>query len=185
MLQAPRLLDRMLARELAAAIATEVDRAALQGSGGAQPLGILNTPGIPTVSGSSLGVAGLLSFQRKLLDNNGQSSPLGFAYITTPAVAETLAQRPGFSAGTVAVWQGTLAQGTILGATALATPNCATATMVGVDFSRLLIAEFFDGIDLSFQHANYAAATIAVRAMLTCDVAVEHPNSFCVSTSIT
>jgi HK97 family phage major capsid protein len=185
--QAPQLLNRMLARELSSAVATELDRVALQGSGASgQPLGILNTPGIPTVSGTSLAVAGLISFQRKLLDNNGQSVPFHFAYLTTVAVGELLAQRTNFATGTAAaVWQGTLAEGTVLGAPAFATPNMATASMVGGDFSRLLIADFFDGLELSFQHANYNAATIAARAMLTCDVAVEHPNSFVISTSIT
>jgi HK97 family phage major capsid protein len=186
LVQAPRLLDRMLTRELGSAIATELDRVALQGAGGVQPLGILNTLGIPTVSGTTLGVAGLLSFQRKLLDNNGQSTPLGFSYITTPAVAELLGQRPNFAAGTAgAVWQGPLAEGRVLGAPAFATPNMATGSMVAGDFSRLLIAEFFDGVELSFAHANFAAATIAARAMLTCDVAVEHQNAFAIATSIT
>ena len=186
MVQAPRLLDAMLTRELGAAIATELDRVALQGSGASgQPIGILSTPSIPTVSGTSLAVAGLLSFQRKMLDNNGMSTPLSFSYITTPAVAELLAQRTNFATGTsAAVWQGSLAQGTILGAPAYATPNMATASMVAGDFSRLLIAEFFDGVELSFQHASYGAATIAARAMLTCDVAVEHPNAFVISTGI-
>jgi HK97 family phage major capsid protein len=185
-IQAPRLTDTMLARELASAIASELDRVALQGAGGGQPLGVLNVPAVPTVSGTSLAVAGLLSFQRKLLDNNGQSSPLNFAYVTTPAVGELLAQRPNFATGTAgAVWQGTLAEGRILGAPAFATPNMATASMVGGDWTRLLIADFFDGVELSFQHAIFGAATIAARAMLTCDVAVEHPNAFVISTSIT
>jgi HK97 family phage major capsid protein len=186
LVQAPRLLDMMLTRTFGAAIASELDKQALQGTGGAVPLGILNTPGIPTVSGTSLAVAGLISFQRKLLDNNGQSAPLNFAYVTTPAIAELLAQRANFATGTAAaVWQGSLAAGRVLGAPAFATPNMLAATMVGGDFSRLLLAEFFDGIEISFQHASYAAGTIAARAMLTCDVAVEHPNAFVISSSIT
>jgi HK97 family phage major capsid protein len=186
LVQAPKYLDMMLTRTFGAAIASELDKVALQGAGGATPLGILNTPGIPTVTGTSLAVAGLLSFQRKLLDNNGQSAPLNFAFVTTPAVGEILAQRTNFATGTAAaVWQGSLAEGRVLGAPAYCTPNMLAATMVGGDFSRLLVSEFFDGIELSFQHANYAAGTIAGRAMLTCDVGVEHLNSFVVSTSIT
>jgi len=187
LVQAPRLLDMMLTRELASSIASELDKVALQGTGASgTPIGILNTPSVPTVTGTSLQVAGLISCQRKLLDNNGQSAPLGSAYITTPAVGELLAQRTNFLTGTAApVWTGALAEGRILDVPAFATPNMAAASLIYGDFSRLLIAEFFDGVELSFQHASYNAGTIAARAMLTCDVAVEHPNAFVISTSIT
>jgi HK97 family phage major capsid protein len=184
--QAPRLVDHLLTTELAKALATALDVAAIGGGGGAQPLGVANTPAVPTQSGSSLGVTGLLAMQETVINNNGVSTPDAFAYVTTASVAKLLAQRATLSSGTAPVWQGSLAQGTVLGTSAWGSPNVPSATMVGGDFSRLVVAAFSDGVELTVSKSTgFDSNTVAIRAVLAADVAVEHPNAFVVASSIT
>lgn len=183
--QAPQMVDRVLLQEGFGALATALDRAALRGGGGVEPLGILNVPGVPTVSGTTLGVVGLLSMQKTAANNNGLSQADAFNYVTTPSVAELLAQRATLGGGTAPVWSGALAAGQVLGCPAYATTNVNEATMIGGDFSKLLVAAFQDGIEIAVGNASFDAATVALRFSLLCDIAISNPEGFVISTSIT
>jgi len=184
--QSPALIDATLMPDLVRTAATTTDAAVIQGAGGAAPLGILNTPGVGTQSGTTLGVVGLLAMQRVVAAANGLATPGGYRYITTPTVAELLSQRATLGTGTQPVWQGPLGLGSVLGVPAFSTANTPTATMVGGDFSRVLIGEFFGGLEIEVSpNYNFNGNQFAIRAMLTIDVAVAHPSAFVVAASIT
>jgi len=182
--QAPQLLDALLLPEFIRAVAAGVDHACLQGAGSAEGLGILNTPGVPTVSGSSLAAAGVRQMQRTVIAADGLSS--GFTFMAAPTVAEALSQRPSITSGTDPLWDGALEAGTLAGSPAFSTSNMPSGTLIGGDFSRVVIASFFDGLEIAFeQSTGWKTAEIRVRATLRADVIVEHPGAFVISTSIT
>ncbi len=73
------------------AVGELLDIAFLNGAGGSQPLGLLNTPGINTQSGTSLAHAGLLAMKQKALTAGGREDAL--AWVGAPAIQE-LCKRP-------------------------------------------------------------------------------------------
>ena len=171
---------------LAASVAVGVDAAALNGSGASgQPTGILNTSGIGTVSGTTLGYTGLVEAQTDIADANAIHNPNTLGYVTTPLIAQALKSRQRFTSTDSPVWQGAIHQGMIEGVPALSTKNMPASTMLYGDWSAIVIGEW-DALTIEVNpFTDFKAGIVGVRSLWSVDVLVTQPLSFSAITNIT
>lgn len=172
--------------DLAAVVASALDLAGINGSGAnGQPLGILQTSGIGTFSGTTLALAALSEAQQDILEANALLNPLTLGYATTPAVAKLLKNRQRFTSTDSPLWAGPLHDGEIEGVRSTSSKQIPTDTMLYGDWSQLLVPEWGAlAVELN-PYANFQAGIIGVRALSSCDVVLRHAASFTVATSIT
>ena len=184
LLQSSPAADALVLNDLAQVLALAIDLAALNGSGASgQPLGVIGTAGIGSVTGTSLGYAGIVEFQTDVAGGNALAQNCG--YLTTPAVAGLLKQRQRFTSTDTPVWQGNILDGQIEGFKAASTLQMPTANMLFGDFSNIIVAEW-GMLEISLNpYANFAAAITGIRAIQTVDIGVRIPGAFSLATSIT
>lgn len=182
--QAPAV-ESLLVATLAGSVGTAIDVAALAGSGSSgQPTGIINTAGVGSFSGTSLGWTGLTEGQSDVIGGS-EVDPAQCGYATTAAVALSLMGRQRFTGTDSPVWQGTYGEGIVAGCRALASGNVPSSTMILGHWPSLIIATW--GV-LQVEvnpYANFQAGTLGIRAMLACDIGVRRAADFSVATSIT
>lgn len=186
LIQSVPAADDIVMNDLAKVVGIAVDAAAINGSGaGGQPQGIIGTAGIGSVSGTSLGWAGICEFQTDVAGANADINAPTFGYVTTPTVASLLKQRQRFASTDSPVWEGNLVVGSLGGCKAMSTAQMPAANMLAGDWSQLVIGEW--GL-LEIQtnpFANFQAGIVGIRAMYSVDVAVRIPGAFSLATSIT
>lgn len=186
LLQSNPAADMLVMQDLAKVVALAVDQAAINGSGtSGQPLGIVGTAGIGSVTGTSLGNAGIIEFQTDIASANADISAESFSYITTPAVAGLLSQRQRFASTDSPLWSGNLAEGRLGGCRAFTSAQIPAASMLAGDFSQLIVGEW-SVLELQINpFANFQAGIVGVRAMYSVDIGVRVPGAFSYATSIT
>jgi HK97 family phage major capsid protein len=184
MMQSNPSIDALIMNDLARVLGIAIDLAALSGSGAAgQPTGVVNTAGIGSVTGTTLGYAGIVEFQTDVAGSNALASSC--AYLTTPAVAGLLKQRQRFTSTDTPLWQGNILDGTIEGFRAASTLQMAVASMLFGDYSQIVIGEW-GMLEIALNpYANFTAAISGIRAIQTVDVGVRQAGAFSLSTSIT
>lgn len=184
MVQSAPDAEMLIMNDLAAVIALAIDAAALNGSGASgQPLGIIGTSGIGSVTGTSLGYAGVVEFQSDVAGNNALTE--NCAYLTTPAVAALLAQRQRFSSTDTPLWTGNILDGNVAGYRATSSTQVPAANVLFGDFSQVIIADW-GVIELATNpYANFAAGITGIRAWATVDVGVRQAGAFSLATSVT
>ena len=182
--QAPAV-ESLLMATLAGSVGTAIDVAAIAGTGtGGQPTGIVNTAGVGTYSGTSLGWAGLIEAQADVISGN-EVDPAQCGYATTAAVAQTLMGRQRFTGTDSPLWQGTYGDGIVAGCPAIASGNVPASTMVLGHWPSLIIATWgVFQIDVN-PYANFQAGVLGMRAMMACDIGVRRAADFSVATSVT
>jgi HK97 family phage major capsid protein len=186
MLQSSPSAEQIVMNDLAAVVALAVDQAAINGSGASgQPLGIVGTAGIGSVTGTTLAYSGVLEFQTDVLAANALVNPGTAGYVTTPAVAALLAGRSRFTNTDTPLWEGGLMDGRVAGFPAMSSTQIAASRMLFGDFSKLVIAEW-GALELDVNpYANFAAGITGVRAFYTVDIGVRYAAAFSYSTAIT
>jgi HK97 family phage major capsid protein len=156
--------------------------AVFSGSGTAgQPTGLVNTAGIGTVSGTSLGATGLRSMLRRVLDAGGREQSIRF--VADPTTAELLGSRE-FSAGSgLPCWHA----GQVLGRPAIASNLVPANTVWCGDFSRANVWLFdADGAGLEADpYSGWASGIVAFRMIVAMDFSFSPAAAFCVATSVT
>jgi HK97 family phage major capsid protein len=174
--------DSFVRRELSRTVGTAVDQAVLNGSGASgQPLGLYNTGGVQSQSGTTLN-GGTLTMKRKSAEANVEDSRI--AFISTPAVRETLEGRERATGGGRFVWDGDR----VADRPAFVSTDVPTATMVCGDWSNIYFGIWGEAFQLEinpFDPSGFKGGTIQGRIILSCDVAVLHAPGFVVATSIT
>lgn len=172
-------------RDLSVSLSLAVDRAAINGSGASgQPLGLLNTPGIGSVSGASLDYADLIEMQTDVLTSGDDIDLTTAGSVATLPVAAALMQRVEFAGTSARLWQGSLAAGTVVGARAMSSNQLPDATMVFGAWSDLVIGEW-GVLELEVNpFAGFQQGIIAVRGMYSVDVAVRRASSFSAAAGI-
>jgi HK97 family phage major capsid protein len=186
MLQSSPSAEMIVMNDLAAVVALAVDSAAINGSGASgQPLGVVGTAGIGSVTGTTLAYSGVLEFQTDVLAANALVNPASAGYVTTPAVAALLAGRSRFTNTDTPLWQGNLLDGNVAGFRAMTSTQIAASRMLFGDFSQLVIGEW-GALELDVNpYANFAAGITGVRAFYTVDIGVRYAAAFSYSTAIT
>lgn len=186
MMQSDPSAEMIVMNDLAAVVALAVDSAAINGSGASgQPLGIVGTAGIGSVTGTTLAYSGVLEFQTDVLAANALINAGATGYVATPAVAGLLASRSRFANTDTPLWEGGLLDGRVAGFRGMSSTQIAAGRMLFGDFSQLVVAEW-GTLELEVNpYANFPAGISGVRAFYTVDVGVRYAASFSYSTAIT
>ena len=111
-----------------------------------EPLGLLNAPDINTVAGASFAYAGAMEAQDEILTANALSEGGEVSFLCRSAVAKLFATRQGYSTNE-SLWVGPLANGLLAGCRAFTSQSVPATTLVGGDFSQMLVAEFGVGLE--------------------------------------
>jgi HK97 family phage major capsid protein len=176
--------DQYVARELLRSTGELVDQAVLGGSGASgQPTGVLNTVGVQTQSGTTLGWAGVTNMKEQAFTNNASSDGT-FSFISTPAVRELLENRERVATAGRFVWE----DDRVASAPAFATTAMPAASMAAASWSDVVLALWGDDIQVEVNPTDptdFKTGVIQARVIVAADVAVQHPAAACISTSIT
>ena len=184
LLQSTPDADLFIMEDLAMQLGVAIDAAIFGGTGTEQPTGITGTSNVGAVTGTTLGLAGLIECQTDVAGANALNA--NCRYVTTPGVAGLLAQRARIaSTDSKTLWNGNILDGNVEGYQAHTSNNIAAATMIFGDFSQVILAEWgVLEIDVN-PYANFAAGITGIRAFYTCDVGVRVPGAFSVVGTIT
>lgn len=180
-LQGVPAAESLIRDDFAQLIATELDKAAISGTGAAnQPLGILNTAGIGAGTYPLAGpdYASIVAMEGALMAANADQS--GIAYLTTPTLAAQLKAKEKSSGSGQFVWNAGSERGTgeMGGLPAYASSNVPVDKILLGNFSDLLMG-MWGALDISVDpYYDLAKGTIAVRIFGSVDFAVRHPASF-------
>lgn len=171
--------------DLAKVIAIDgVDAATINGTGGAQPLGIKNTTGVTTgQDAASVTYAKVLAFVSTAAASNAILGNPGFVTNAAGAVALMKAQR--FTSTDTPLWEGNVLDGTCVGFRAMSSEQLAASNLIFGSWGELVIGEW-GVLELSTDTGGtrFNQAQVGIRAMWMVDVLVRYPQAFVVSTNL-
>jgi len=172
--------------ELRRSFAAEIDRQAIQGTGIAgTPVGLLNMPQITNLTGTTLAYSTIVTAMTNVANGNAIVNEAALGFMTTPTVAGQLKQR-FFSAAALPIWDGSVASGTIDDQPALSSNNVAAGNLIHADWSRLLIGEWSDGLQIDVDpFTNFQSGLVTIRLCASVDFQIASSLSFNVITGIT
>lgn len=189
-LQSSLNVESLVRNDLAAGIATELDRVGVNGSGSSnQPTGVLNTSGIGDVAGGTNGLAPtwahIIELETDVAVANADIG--GLAYYTNAKVRGKLKGTEKASSTAQYIWSdGSTPLNGYRAVVSNQVPSTLTkGTSSGV-CSAILFGNWADvliglwsGIDLLVDpYTGSSAGTVRVTAFQDCDVAVRHAESF-------
>lgn len=174
-------LEFFLRQHLLGSVGQAVDTAVFGGTGASgQPLGILNTPGVGVVSGSSIDWAGVRTIRKSAIGAGAREENMIFVGGST--AQDVLAGRERISGGSHAIWDDS---GNMAGLRAVATNRIPLDAVVCGDFSQVVMA-LWGGVEVEINpFANFQAGIQGARVMVAMDAGVLNPGAFSVVTSIT
>jgi HK97 family phage major capsid protein/HK97 family phage prohead protease len=171
--------------DLAANIAIDgVDNAVINGTGGAQPLGIKNTTGVTTGQDASSATYGkILGFVSAAAASNAIRGNPGF--VTNAAGAAVLMQKQRFSSTDTPLWDGNIMDGSLVGFRAMASEQLASSNLIFGSFDEVVIGEW-GVLELAMDSGGtrFNQAQVGIRAMWMVDVLLRYPQAFVVSTNL-
>ena len=161
-----------------------VDYAVINGTGGAQPLGIKNTTGITSgQDAASATYAKILAFVSTAGGANAIRGNPG--WVTNTAGAAKLMQVQRFSSTDTPVWQGNMLDGSLVGFNAMSSEQLATGNLIFGSWDEVVIGEW-GVLELSTDNGGtrFNQAQVGIRAMWMVDVLVRYPQAFVVSVNL-
>lgn len=162
--------ERWLQRELKRTAAAAIDQAVLSGSGASgQPLGLVNTQGLSTQSGSSLAWSGILVMKKNTALVNAQDGTTSF--ISTPTIRGLLEGREKASGNGGFVWQ----NNEIAGCPSFASTQMPAATMISGPMSGVTLGMWGNGVQIEvnpYDPTMFKTGGIQVRVLIACNVAI-------------
>jgi len=183
LLQSSPGAEAIVTNDLASVIAIAADLAVLNGSGGAQPQGLLGTAGIGTFTGTNITYALLLESQSDVATAN--VTPVAGGYVATPAVAAILMAKSRFANTDTPVWNGNIWNGTMIGYPAMSSNQMPGAGCVFGDWSEIVVGEW-GVLEVEVNpYANFQAGIIGVRAIYSLDCAVRRIVAFSWAATVT
>ncbi len=168
-------------------MATVIDELGLNGVGGAQPLGILETPGINSVTfGATVTLANAI-LMRTLIRQANVNDPL--SYVTTSSSSGRMMAAPAALIGsqvvsgqTNAIWVGDELDGKVAGVRAFASQQVPNNIMLCGAFEHCILANF-GGLNVVMDYVTKAANDeIGIIINTYIDVALRHAVAFTAST---
>jgi len=173
-------IEALIRDDLAQAIATAMDLAALAGSGSSgQPTGIKNTSGINTVDFGTAPdliptVAQVVEMETKVAEDNALQGSLAYILPASMYGALKSVEKASNTAQFV-VEPG----GTMNGYRAIVSNQCTAGDLYFGDFSQVLVG-MWGGLDVLVDpYTNSKSGTVLIRAIQSMDVAVRHAVAFC------
>lgn len=189
MLQSTPAAEDLVRHDLAATLATEIDRAIINGSGsGAEPTGILGTSGIGDVAGGTNGAAPTWTHLMGLIEDVavGNADNADGVFVTNAKVESKLRQTAKVSSTDSVMC---LEDSTIAGREVLVTnqvpSNLTKGTSSGVcsaviyaDLSQVVLGSW-GSLELAVdQNTHFASGAIRVRALWDVDFGLRHTAAF-------
>ena len=176
-------VEAFVRNDLMTVLAIAKDLAAINGGGGAEPVGILNTDGVKTVTfGAAATWAKVVQFETELADANADVGAM--AYLTTPATRGKWKTKEKTTNQAIYLWEkgGGLGIGEVNGYPAYATKQVLGDKVIFANWADLILAEWA-GVDVVVDpYSLKKTGQIEVTVTLYCDIGVRHAESFCVST---
>lgn len=179
--------EMLVNADLAAILALKVDAAVLAGTStdSSVPLGIRYQSGLGTANptaGTAVTYADLIKFQSTVAASNALFDQ--FSYVCHPLLAGLLMSKAKFTNGGVPIWEGALLDGNMVGKPAMSSVQITSGTMLGGDFSQVVIGEWGTVEIESNPYANFQAGIVGVRAFYSCDVLVRYAAAFAIGTGM-
>lgn len=157
-------------------------RAFFNGAGGAEPVGLLNVPGINAQAGAALSWASVLDMLRLAELSCEDDSTL--AWVCAPDAAKILRARERASGNGNFI----IADGRIAGLPCVVSATVPNGTLIVADWSRVVVASW-GAIEVEVtgmaSSAHFNAGMTAVRCIASVDFAVTQPSVVVAATSIT
>lgn len=183
--QATPSAESFIMADLAADVAIDgVDNAVINGTGGAQPLGIKNTTGITTgQDAASATYAKLLAFISTAGAANAIRGNPG--WVTNTAGAAKLMTVQRFTSTDTPVWTGNMLDGALVGFNAMSSEQLASANLLFGSWDEVVIGDW-GVLELSTDNGGtrFNAAQVGIRALWMVDVLVRYPQAFVLSTNL-
>jgi HK97 family phage major capsid protein len=170
--------QQYLPRSVLANAGDAIDKAIISGAGGAEPLGILKTPGVTPVSGTSISWSTLSGMRQTSLEAGADEASL--VWLASPNVAKILQNREK-ATGSGFIWS----EGQIDGLRAVATRRVPDGALLLVPMNTIAIAGFGPGPSVEVSESSgFNSLQVALRVLSTVDVAVLNPTACVVSTTV-
>lgn len=165
-------------RELLGAVATAIDKGALSGDGGVEPLGIANSAVVQNIVFGAVASRGkMLEMEGKVSDANAPDDNICF--IASPTVRQKLKNIVSWTGSHDTLWTD---DGRVVGRPAFATKNAPGDRMICGAFNHYAVA-MFGVLDILVNPYNEdAQGVIRVTVNAFADCGELYPKSFCVST---
>jgi len=177
--------EQFVMADLAADIAIDgVDNAVINGTGGAQPLGIKNTTGITSgQDAASATYAKILAFVSTAGGLNAIRGNPGF--VTNTAGAAKLMQVQRFTSTDTPVWTGNMLDGQLVGFNAMSSEQLASGNLIFGSWSEIIIGDW-GVLELAMDNGGtrFNQLQVGIRAMWMVDVLVRYPQAFVLSTNL-
>jgi HK97 family phage major capsid protein len=171
--------------DLASDVAIDgVDNAVINGTGGAQPLGIKNTTGVTTGQDAATATyAKVLAFPGVAGAANALRGNPG--WVTNTAGAIVLMQKQRFTSTDTPVWEGNMLDGSLVGFRAMSSEQLASGNLIFGSWDEVVIGEW-GVLELSTDNGGtrFNTAQVGIRAMWMVDVMLRYPQAFVVSTNL-
>ena len=175
--------ETFVRRELLRTVGTAVDQAIISGSGASgQPLGIIGTPGIGGVTGTSLAYAGVTNMKRRVSDSNANDE--GISFIASPGIRELLEVREKATNSGIHIWD----NDRVASRPAYVSTDVPSATLICGSWSSIWLGVWSSGFVVEinpYDSTGFKTGTIQARILVSLDVCILHPAGFCKAESIT
>lgn len=179
MLRQSEHAEALIQAQLLRAVGEALDTAFFAGAGGAEPLGLLNVPGIGTQSGTSLAHAGIIAMRKSVLAAGAMEDNL--RWVGGVDAQETLSARERASGGGRFLWD----DGSILGRPAHATRSAPAAALVAGDFSQAVVGVWGSGLRVDVDPSqHFESAGLVARVLMFVDFGFPRPEAFSLAISI-
>jgi len=183
--QASPSAESFIMTDLAATIAIDgVDNAVINGAGGAQPLGIRNTPGITSGQDAATATyAKILAFISTAGGVNAIRGNPGF--VTNTAGAAVLMQKQRFASTDTPIWAGNMMDGQLVGFNAMSSEQIASGNLIFGSWDEVVIGDW-GVLELSMDNGGtrFNQGQVGIRALWMVDVLLRYPQAFVVSTNL-
>jgi HK97 family phage major capsid protein len=181
--------ESLVNSDLAAITALKLDAAVLAGTStdSTVPLGIRYTSGLGTanpVSGSATVYTDYIKYQSTVAASNAFFP--NFGYVCHPAIAGLLMGKfTNTTYGSMPIWEGGILDGRMVGQRAMSSIQITSGTMLGGDFSQVVVGEWGTVEIETNPYANFQAGIVGVRVFYSADVLVRYGAAFAIGTGIT
>ena len=181
LLQSNPDIEGLVIDDLANVLALAIDSGAINGDGtGGAPTGVLNTSGIGSVTGTSLGWAGFVEFETDVTAANAMVGGTP-AYVMPAAMRGLFKTRERVSGYPSFIIENDIANGYPVAVT----QQMPAATVLFGIFAQVILA-MWGGLDILVDQITYAASgNVVIWAYQTIDVGVRHAGSFSAASTIT
>lgn len=177
--------EQFVMADLAADIAIDgVDNVVINGTGGAQPIGIKNTTGITSgQDAASATYAKVLAFISTAGAANAIRSNPGF--VTNTAGAAVLMQKQRFTSTDTPLWEGNMLDGQLVGFRAMSSEQLASSNLIFGSWGEIIIGDW-GVLELAMDNGGtrFNQAQVGIRAMWMVDVLIRYPQAFVVSVNL-